>query len=160
KALTLSVNAYLQLGGKKLLPPAYSLVTNLPTEYENLSRQLLARWTPQNTSAAFPGLPDANSKTNFLLPDGKTYTNFYEMYNYSTARVVDASTLRFNSIFLSYSLPAKLVSRVKLKGISLNGGVSNPFAIVSRDFKGRDSEVAMGNQPRTRTYSMTFNITF
>ena len=160
KAFTLSANAYLQVGGKKFLSPAYSMVANLPTEYENLSRQLLARWTPQNTGAFFPGLPDASVKNNTLLPDGKTYSNAYEMYNYSTARVVNASTLRVNSLYLAYTLPAKLVSFVKCRNISASGGVTNPFAIVSKDFKGRDSEVAMGNQPRTRTYSMNINITF
>lgn len=160
KMFTLSANTYLQLGGYKFLSPAYSMVTNLPTEYENLSRQLLARWTPQNTGASFPGLPDASVKNNTLLPDGKTYSNAYEMYNYSTARVVNASTLRVNNLYLAYTLPVKLVSLIKCRNASVSGGVTNPFAIVSKDFKGRDSEVAMGNQPRTRTWSMTINITF
>jgi len=159
KMFTLSANAYLQVGGKKFLSPAYSMVANLPTEYENLSNKLLARWTPQNINASFPGLPDA-SVTNFTLPDGKISSNYYEMYNYSTARVVNASTLRVNNLYLACTLPAKLVSRLKCKGINTSAGVSNPFAIVSKDFKGMDAEVATGNQPRTRTYSMTVNITF
>jgi len=161
KMFTLSANTYLQLGGKKFLSPAYSMVTNLPTEYENLSRQLLQRWTPQNTKASFPGLPDASVK-NVVLPDGRTNfgATYYDMYNYSTARVVSASTLRMNSLFGSYTLPAKLVTRLKCRNISVSAGVTNPFAIVSKDFNGRDAEVATGNQPRTRNYSMTANITF
>ena len=161
RMFTLSANAYLQLGGKKFMALAYNTTTTLPSEYENLPRQLLQRWTPQNTGASFPGLPDASVKP-VTMPDGRNNigTNYYDMYNYSTARVVNASTLRMNNLYAGYTLPAKLVTRLKCRNIAVSAGVSNPFAIVSRDFKGRDAEVATGQQPRTRTWSMTVNITF
>lgn len=164
KMFTISTNTYLQIGGKKFLSPSYSVpfstaANSLPSEYDNMSTQLNARWTPQNTNAEFPGLPDTRV-ANFLLPDGKTFSNVYEMYNYSTARVVNASTLRVNSINLNYSLPLKIVSFLKVKNINAGAGVSNPFAIVSKDFKGRDAEVATGSQPRTASYTVNMNITF
>lgn len=38
--------------------------------------------------------------------------------------------------------------------------VSNPFIIVSKDFKGRDPEVATGSQPISQTYTLSVNLSF
>lgn len=157
KMLTLNSGFYLQLGGKKFLSPLYVLTNNLPTEYQNLSRQLLDRWTPTNKGAATPGLPDSSVPT-VLLPSSSVATNVYEMYNYSTDRVVSASTFRCNNINLTYTLSENLVKRLKCKNINIGGGVSNPFAINSKDFRGLDAEVATGAQPRTRTYTINLNL--
>jgi TonB-linked SusC/RagA family outer membrane protein len=163
KMFSLSTGLYLQLGGKRFLTPSYTVVSQsavgLPTEYENLSRELLGRWTPTNTTALFPGLPTSGI-SNFTLPDGKTTTNVYEMYNYSSARVVDASTLRVNNINLSYTLPQSISNKIKSKAINAGLGISNVFAWVSKDFRGRDAEVATGSQPRTRSYSVRLSVSF
>ncbi|OCX52060.1 SusC/RagA family TonB-linked outer membrane protein [Mucilaginibacter sp. PPCGB 2223] len=160
KKLTLGSNFNLQVGGKKFLAPLYSLTNGVPSEFDNLSRSILNRWTPANTTATIPGLPDATVGNGILLPDGKTYTNVYEMYSYSTARVVNASELRCNSINLSYSLPDKIVTALRCKSIRAGAGVSQPFAIVSKDFNGVDPEVAAGGQPRVRSYSLNVNVSF
>ncbi|MPN22299.1 hypothetical protein SDC9_169682 [bioreactor metagenome] len=116
---------------------------------------------PGDTDATFPGLPDSNVKNNVLLPGStNNYTNVYEMYNYSTARVVSASTLRCNGISFNYSLSEKFAKMFFCKHISLGASVSNPFAIVSKDFRGRDAEVATGSQPRTRSYNFNLSLTF
>lgn len=160
KKLTLGSNFNLQVGGKKFLSPLYSLTNGVPSEFDNLSRNILGRWTPTNTTSNIPGLPDASVGNAVLLPDGKTYTNVYEMYNYSTARIVSASELRCNSINLGYSLPENLVTALHCKNIRAGAGVSNPFAIVSKDFNGVDPEVATGGQPRVRSYSLSLNVSF
>lgn len=158
KNFSLSSSFYLQLGGKKFLSPSYK-TTLLPSEYENLSADLNQRWRPGDTNATFPGLPDANLKA-IAIAGTSNYANVYKMYDYSLARVVSASTLRCNSISLNYSLPTSLASKFYCKSLSLGAGVSQPFAIVSKDFKGRDAEVATGAQPRTRTYSFRLNVSF
>ena len=158
KMLTMNSGFYLQVGGKKFLAPLYTLTNNLPTEYQNLSRQLLDRWTPTNTTSNVPGLPDSNVPT-VGLPNGSNIgSNVYEMYNYSTDRVVSASTLRCNNINVNYTLSESLAKRLKCKNISVGTGVSNPFAINSKDFRGLDAEVATGSQPRTRTYTINLNL--
>jgi TonB-linked SusC/RagA family outer membrane protein len=157
KMLTLNTSFYLQLGGKKFLSPLYSLTNNLPTEYQNLSRQILDRWTPTNTSSTTPGLPDS-AVPNIILPIGGNAVNVYQMYNFSTDRVVSASTLRCNSINVGFTLPESVVKRLKTKNINIGAGLSNPFAINSKDFKGLDAEVAMGAQPRTRAYTINLNL--
>ena len=159
KKLTMSTSFYLQLGGKRFLSPAYKLAAYLPSEFDNLSRELLGRWTPANTTALFPGLPDKNIGNTVRLPGG-TLTNPYEMYNYSSARVVSASTLRCNSINISYTLPAGFITRARLKNATVGAGVTSPFAIVSKDFRGIDAEVATGGQPRTRTYTLNISTSF
>lgn len=158
KQLSLSTSFYLQVGGKKFLMEAYASQT-LPSEYENLSSELNKRWRPGDTSAKFPGLPDKNV-VNFYLPNNKTYSNVYEMYNYSDVRVVNASSLKCNRISLNYSFPEQLAKRFGVKFISMGASMSNPFTIAHKDFKGRDPEVATGAQPITSSYSFSLNVTF
>lgn len=160
KQFSLSTSLYLQLGGKKFLSPAYQTNT-MPSEYENLSTELLNRWTPENTTANFPGLPDYNNATSAVeLPNGEFITR-YAMYNYSTARVVSASSLRCNNLSLSYSFPSEWLKRaLRLQSMSVGASISNLFAINSKDFKGRDAEVATGQQPRTRSMSLNLNVAF
>lgn len=162
KMLTLSSSFYLQVGGKKFLSPLYTLVNNLPTEYQNLSRQLLDRWSTSNPNGSVPRLPDS-SVPSVMLPgktanSGGTAPTPFEMYNYSTARVVSATALRCNNINLSYTLPASVVQRLKTKNINIGAGISNVFAINSKDFNGLDAEVATGQQPRTRTFTFNLNL--
>lgn len=163
KMLTLSSSFYLQLGGKRFLAPLYNYAatnSGLPTEYENLSRQILDRWTPDNPNATVPALPNG-TLPNLDLPNGdNNVRNAYLLYNYSTDRVVSASSLRCNNINISYTLPEKVVKKINCKNIAVGGGLSNPFAINSKDFRGLDPEVAVGGQPRTRTYTFNLNLSF
>jgi TonB-linked SusC/RagA family outer membrane protein len=159
KMLTFSSNFYLQLGGKKFLAPLYTTTQNLPTEYQNLSRNILDRWTPTHTNTTMPGMPD-NAVASILLPNGKTYVGPYDMYNFSTDRVVSATSLRCNSMNLSYALDKKLVQKLRCKNINLGAGVSNVFSINSSGFRGIDPEVATGGQPRTRTFTCNVSVSF
>lgn len=160
KRFSLGTSLNLQVGGKRFLLPMYNTSTGkLPTEYENLSAELVNRWTPDNKTAMYPGLPDY-TVPSFLLPDKRTYTQVYEMYNYSTTRVVNASSLQCNNLSLGYSMPEVLARKVKCQNISINGGVSQLFSIVSKDYRGRDPEVATGQQPRTKTYTLSLAASF
>ncbi len=82
------------------------------------------------------------------------------MYNYSTDRVVDASTLRLNSLGLNYNFTNDFCRKLSCQSLNVGMTASNLFSVVSKDFHGRDAEVATGNQPRTRSYSFNLNITF
>ncbi|MEH3114304.1 SusC/RagA family TonB-linked outer membrane protein [Pedobacter terrae] len=161
KMLTLSTSFYLQVGGKRFLAPLYNLSKNLPTEYQNLTRELLDRWTLSNTGASIPGLPDSAVPT-VILPGragmGGVNPTPFDMYNYSTERLVSASALRCNNLSLSYTLPESILKRLKAKNVNVGAGVNNVFAINSKDFKGLDPEVATGQQPRTRTYTLNINL--
>lgn len=88
---------------------------------------------------------------------GKLYP--YEAWSYSTARVVDAWFLRCNNINFSYQFPQKFISSFA-QSLSLSLSVSNVFQIVSKDFYGRDPEVASGQQPMTSNYTLRINASF
>jgi len=157
KMLSLQSSFYLQVGGKKFLAPLYDSEQNLPNEYENYSRNVLDRWTPTNTTSSIPGLPDTTIP-NVLVPGTTRYEKIYEMYNYSTDRVVSASSLRCNNINVSYALGKELTKKLRCKSLNVGAGVSNPFAFNSKDFEGIDPEVATGGQPRTKAYTLNLNI--
>lgn len=156
KMLTLTTNFYLQLGGKKFLSPLYTFTKLLPSEYQNLSRNILDRWTPTNTSSNIPGLPDAKSPS-VTLPNG-LFLDLYEMYNYSSDRVVDATSFRCNNLNINYALSPELAKRLRCKNVTAGVSVSNVFSINSRGFQGVDPEVATGSQPRTRSYTLNLSV--
>ncbi|MBB6237940.1 TonB-linked SusC/RagA family outer membrane protein [Pedobacter sp. AK013] len=164
KMLTLSSSFYLQVGGSRFLAPLYNYASTnsgLPTEYENLSRLILDRWTPSNPNATVPALPNG-TLPNVALPNGdnRAGNNLYTFYNYSTDRVVSATSLRCNNVNVSYILPETVVKKLKCKNIAVGGGVSNPFSINNANFRGIDPEVAFGGQPRTRSYTLNLNLSF
>ena len=103
-----------------------------------------------------PSIPNHNIPMVYLPNGSNEYA--HRLYNYSTARVVNASFMRCNNISLSYTVPAKLIQRMSLNNLSISGSVSNPFIVVSKDYKGIDPEVATGAQPIMPTYSVTLNI--
>ena len=166
RTLTLSASFNLNLGGKKFL---YSMFqeAGLPSAYNNLPQEFVNRWTPENKDSDIPGIPGnklLSGQTSSEWPKVTLPNNqagyLYTMYNNSDVRVVNASFFRCNSISLSYTFPVEIARKLGMKNLSLSASVSNPFIIVSSEFKGMDPEVAMGNQPITRTYSLNLNVSF
>ena len=160
KSLSLSTSFNLQVGGKKFLYAMFdeSIVTSTPSAYVNLPQELNKRWRKPGDEkfTNIPSLPSTSS-TYYILPN-KAPEYAPRLYNYSDARVVNASFLRCNSLSLSYTLPEKWVRRMYLKNLSLSASLSNPFMIVSKDLNGMDPEVATGAQPISHTYSFGINI--
>ena len=160
KSLSISTSFNLQIGGKKFLYHVFSedIVTSTPSAYVNLPKEMVKRWRKPGDElhTDIPALL-SSSLTWVMLPTGTTEYS-PRVYNYSDARVVNASFLRCNSLSLSYTLPEKWVKRMFLKNLSLSASMSNPFKIVSKGFKGMDPEVATGAQPLSHTYSFGINI--
>lgn len=158
KNLSLTTSLYLRVGGKTILQSAYQS-TYLPSEFENLTNELVNRWTPENTQATLPGLPDINVAT-VQLPNGE-YATVYQMYNYSTDRIASTTSLACNNLGLTYDVPHEWLKRhLHLQSLSIGASVGNLFILHTGDFKGRDPEVAMGQQPRTRSLSFNLNVAF
>lgn len=172
KTFTFTTNAYLSVGAHKLLAPLFTweMVNSTPNEYNNLPADLVNRWRQpgdeQHTN--IPGLPwygvpyitipsgDINSGN--LVQTG--LESPYTLYNFSTARVVNANYLRISNIMLNYSLPAKMLKRFSSKSCAISYTMGNVYTFVSKDYKGIDPEVASGNQPLSRTHSFNLAITF
>lgn len=159
KSLVLSASFNLQVGGKKFLAPAFDTKNDVPGDYTNLPKELVHRWREPGDEnlTNIPSLP-YSGKSQMQTPNGNSLYP-YEIYNYSDERVVDAWFLKCNMISLSYSLPEKWLKGFA-QNLSLSFNVTNPFQIVSSDFKGRDPEVATGSQPVGRDYSLNVSVSF
>lgn len=163
KSLTLSASFNMSVGGKKFLAPMFQAgsVNNTPREYTNLTKDLVRRWRKPGDEAFtdIPGLDWYHKNDAIVFPGRGTNAQVAELYNFSDARVVRASFLRCQSISLSYTLPNKLISSFA-QNIGVSANVTNPFIIVSKDYKGIDPEVAMGQQPITKTFTLSLNVSF
>ncbi|MNX58886.1 TonB dependent receptor [compost metagenome] len=172
KEFTFSTNMNLSVGGKKILAPLYtaSMVNDIPNEYYNLPKLLVNRWRQPGDEAFtnIPGLPfkdvpyitiPSGTSDSFGVGQGPSESP-YTLYNFSTARVVNASFLRVNNINVLYTLPTKLAKRVFCNNLNLGYTLSNVYTFVSKDFKGVDPEVASGGQPLPRTHVLTLSATF
>lgn len=160
KQLTLSASFNLQVGGKKFLAPMFDSNMNntTPYEYNNLPKDLVKRWRKPGDEAItdVPSLP-ARGRGAISLPT--TTERAHLLYNYSDIRVVNASFLRCNNITLSYNISDGWIKKFA-QNMGFTFSVSNPFIIVSKDFKGRDPEVATGSQPISQTYTLSVNLSF
>lgn len=170
KTFSLSSGLYLSLGNQQFMAPMMDSYDSIPSEYENMSTEWLDRWRKPGDEkhTTVPALP--NKATNAQTIKRKVYDSFtsgwlqsnvmpYELYANSTARVVDAWYLRCNNISCSYYLPEKSLPNF-LQSLSFSFSLSNPFQIRSNDFKGRDPEVALGNQPLQRSATLGVSMSF
>ena len=161
KTLTLSSSFYLSTGNQQFLAPLMtSTFDGIPSEYENMSTEWLKRWRKpgDEKTTNVPSLPDKVTSAMKVDICGTSYSP-YELYTYSTARVVDAWFLKCSDISLSYTVPANKLPNI-FQNLSFNCSISNPFEIVSKDFLGRNPEVALGSQPLSRTVSFGLSVSF
>ena len=104
KDLQVSASFALILGSKKRLPNPYSTFTygKMPSPLSNLSKELLNRWKQPGDElhTNIPGLYTSVADIlNLYTPDGY-FTNRYEMWANSTARLVSGSFFRCNQYVL------------------------------------------------------------
>lgn len=166
KSFSLPISIYYVHGGKRFLPNPYlsGQFTKMPSEYKNVSTELSERWRKPGDEkhTNIPGIPvrGAVDPLALITSNGAvTSIPVYQAWGYSNARVVDMWYIRFNDFQLSYDLPERWI-RGFASSVRISAYASNPLQIKSKDFKGRDPEVAMGSQPRERTFSIGLDINF
>jgi TonB-linked SusC/RagA family outer membrane protein len=121
------------------------------------SLDLLDRWTPENTDAKFPrpfmNDPMDGGSTSY------TGTNSYNTFSASNMdrSVQDASYLRLSTLTLSYTLPAKVISLIKLSNLRLYATGSNLFCLTP--YKGFDPETGDWYPP-TKMFVAGINVSF
>lgn len=160
KTLSLSSGLYVSLGNQTFLAPLGNMTRSIPSEYENMSNEWVKRWRKPGDEkiTTVPSLPNMISSAKMIKLVGEE-TNPYDMYAKSDVRVVDAWYIRCGSISLSYSVPERLLPGT-LQNLGMSLSVSNPFQIRSKDFKGRDPEVSLGEQPLSRSVSLSLSVSF
>ena len=89
--------------------------------------------------------------------------SYWEMYNYSDIRVVNANYLKCTNFSIAYIFPEELLSRWRLERLELSLSVGNPFIIASSAFKGqsptqgRFTDIELSERP---TFSLGINVSF
>lgn len=171
KTLTLSTSLYLSVGNQKLLSPLFNNgVAYGPNEFDNLPKDLIYRWRKPGDELItnIPSIPSAD-QVLITIPSGsgtfdgvsqQAQERVYTLYNFSSARVVNASYLRVGNIVLNYTLPAHIAKLIYSKTASIGYSVNNLHTFVSKDYKGVDPEVASGSQPLARVHSINLAISF
>ena len=161
KRFSIPLGIYYVRGNKTFLSSPYTTPNNMPSEYQNASTQLLKRWRKPGDErfTDIPSIPVGDNCAPLKPFVNGDELNPYDAWKYSDIRVVDAWFIRFNNFSLSYNLPEKWISGFA-QALMFTFSASNPWQIKSKDFKGRDPEVALGKQPRTQNFSFGVNVTF
>jgi TonB-linked SusC/RagA family outer membrane protein len=136
KNFTLSFLLTAQAGNKIRLYPSfkeyYSDLDAMPGEFKN-------RWTLPGDEK-ITNIPSiADIYTNFQLADDAAFP--YNVYNYSSARVVDGSFVRLKTASVSYNLPQSLTKSIGLNALSVNVVGNNLWLLYSDPkLRGQDPE--------------------
>lgn len=165
KSFTLNTFIYISTGNVKRLAPLYPTATSAnsaPYPFQNLSSELVNRWRQPGDEAFtnIPSLPSAGLPANSsgIIPGTSQQPFLRTMYDYSTARVVDASFARLKNVSLGYVVPAKQIKQLGLKSCQVMATVTNLFYIADKRLNGQDPEVYGNSLPIPRTYSLSLNI--
>ncbi len=152
----LNVNFVFNLGMKVRVQPSYS-----PTYFDrglNTNKDILNRWTPENTNGKLPGLMVKSTER------ANEYTHFAEYNTYSMLDmwVRDQNYCRLQSLRLGYRIPKKVLEPMGITSASLSFEGRNLFVIASNYDNYLDPET-MGNpyaQPISQSFIFGLNVNF
>lgn len=135
KNLKLNVFITYSFGNVIRMDPVFS---NIYSDLDAMPREFINRWT-------VPG--DENITTIPVIADTRMnkqdqyLARAYNAYNYSTERIAKGDFIRMKEISLSYDLPKKFVSAMKLSNLSLKLQATNLFLIYcDKKLNGQDPE--------------------
>ncbi|WP_304064438.1 SusC/RagA family TonB-linked outer membrane protein [Pedobacter glucosidilyticus] len=135
-----------------------------------------ARYTLNQMSMPFfSTVPSMDFANNFWIRQGdetkypRPYADQYQNdRNVNSIYLEDASFLKIRNIRLSYSLPPKVTTKLKIKSLGMYGYVNNAFTFTN--YSGYDPEfsnfsaLALGmdtnRYPRKREFGLGFNLNF
>lgn len=151
----LSANIIFNLKMYVRCQPSYSL-----TSYDrglNTNRDILKRWTTDNTSTTWPRLINSTDRPAEYLQ----YDEFglYEMLDTWVKR---CDYFRVQNLRLAYTLPKAVTRKAKIERVTLGLEARNLFVFGSNYDNYLDPET-MGNQfaqPIQRSYTFNVNVTF
>ncbi len=151
----LGVNFTYNLGMKVRVQPSYN-----PANYDrglNTNRDILSRWTVDNTSGQFAKLMTSSER-----PREYVQYNEYNLYSMLDTWIKDCNYIRLQSLRLGYKLPVAWTGRIGIKSASLSLEARNLFVIASNYNNYLDPET-MGNpyaQPISKSFIFGVNVNF
>lgn len=151
----LGINFIFNLGMKVRVQPSYS-----PASYDrglNVNRDILNRWTADNTQGKFSKLMISTER-----PREFVQYNEYNLYSMLDTWVKSCNYARLQSLRLGYKLPTQWINHIGLKSASLSFEARNLFVIASNYDNYLDPET-MGNpyaQPIPKSFIFGVNVNF
>ena len=183
---TMSINLTYSLGSKIRLLRLYPNIsadngTMAPNPMQNLRREYMNRWQRPGDEE-HTNIPGILSNSEFLATMGtnpwwkkpaynssvnrkEIAENIWQMYDYSSARVVSGNYLKVQNVALRYNVPDKICEKLHMRSayISLSG--TNLYTFCSKKLKGQDPTTQTGNTDMIQisvrpTYAFSLNVTF
>lgn len=170
----LSAVLYYSLGAKTRL---FRIFKNFVGGYSselNMNRDLLRAWKkpgdelitsiPSVMGKLSPGYDDYIShwSQSASYTGARLSENYWDMYDYSTARVVSADYLKLSSLSLTYELPQRLINPLNISRLAITFGATNLCTLADSALKGQTptqggfNEVQLGETP-TYTVGLVLN---
>ncbi len=135
--------------------PSYS-----PANFDrgmNTNRDILDRWTTENTNAEFPRLMNSTDR-----PAEYIQYNEYGLYNMLDTWVKRCDYVRLQNLRLAYTLPSELTKRAHLDKVSV-GVEGRNLLVFGSNYKNYLDPETMGNQfaqPIAKSVSFNLNVNF
>lgn len=152
----LTVNFAFNLGMYTRIQPSYS-----STWFDrgmNINRDILDRWTPENTGSTLPALLPDNG---YRSAEYKNYSEF-QTYSMLDTWVKKSNYFRMQSLRLAYNVPPRLLAPLHMSILTLAFEARNLWVFGSSYKNSLDPET-MGNpfaQPIPKTYTFSLNVKF
>lgn len=150
----LSANFSLTMGGVVRTQPSYNIIN--PDYGKNYNRDILNRWTPENTNASFPAiLTSGSNPEEFSWYDSKTIWRDLDIW------VKKLNYVRLQNLRLGYRVPELLTKRLGMNSATVSIEGRNLFVFGSGYDNYMDPE-SMYNPyvtpvPKSVTFSLSLN---
>lgn len=155
KAFELGINFSFDFGGKVRTQPTYSIVDF--DKGRNTNRDILNRWTPENTQTIFPALLSQNER----LDEYMWYSNQSEIYRSMDIWIKDLNYVRLQNIRLGYTLPTNVCRSLGMGSATVAIEGRN-LLVFGSSYKNYLDPETMGNlyatpAPKSVTFSLSLN---
>lgn len=156
KAWELSFNLAYYLGAHVRTAPSYSVVDFDPGR--NTNRDILSRWSAENTSGTMPALV---MRTN-LPADYSLLSDRPQIYRNLDMWIRPLNYFRLQNLRLAYMLPTDFTKRIGLKGatVALEGRNLLVFGSSYRNYLDPESQSNLYATPVAKSFTLNVNLNF
>ena len=159
--ITLNTSFAFALGAHKRLREVYqkgNYTTTNPKFDANLPAEFVEHWRKLGDEKIMnkPGFLRPTENEYYVFPGGMA--NIYEMWDASQIRVVSADFMRCKSMTLTYKVPNKIVSKMKLSFLSFSLTGSDLFVLKNKRLDKEDPETGSMNVPLLPSYNFSINL--
>ena len=171
----LSASLLYNFGAKTRLFRLFDGFTSGYSAEQNVNRDLIDRWQKPGDElhTTIPSILGSTSNGYYYYSShwsaggmwtGARFTeNAWDMYDYSTARVVSANYVKLSTIALTYELPEKALQKIGFQRIAITASAYNLYTWCAKELKGQTpsqggfSEIQLSDTP---SYTLSLNLNF